>query len=94
MGFMVELEDFTAFAVGSDGPEGRVGCCPECGRNGVRHQELDGTFYVHTQASEVLSDGMLTEPRDCCRVPLTVIPRSVATRDLSFPRRDPSLRSG
>jgi hypothetical protein len=67
MTFMVLLEDFTAFAIGS-GPDGRVGSCPECGRNGVPLEEPDGIFYVHTQASEVLSDGMLTEPRDCCRV--------------------------
>ena len=68
MTFMILLEDFTTFAVGSDGPDGDVGCCPECGRNGVPLEEPDGTFYVHTQASEVLSDGMLIEPRDCCRV--------------------------
>jgi hypothetical protein len=65
---MVTLEDFTGSALGKDGPEGRVERCPECDRNGVRHDEPDGTFYVHVQASEVLSDGMLTEPRDCCRI--------------------------
>jgi hypothetical protein len=69
MTFMVLLEDFTGFAVGSNGPDGRIGCCPECGRNGVPLEEPDGASYVHIQASEVLSDGMLTEPRDCCRVP-------------------------
>jgi len=65
---VVMLEDFTGLAVGSDGPDGPVETCPECGRNGVRHEEPDGPSYVHTQASEVLSDGMLTEPRDCCRL--------------------------
>jgi hypothetical protein len=66
---MVTVEDFTALSPGIDVPlEGRVGACPGCGRNGVRHDEPDGLFYVHIQASEVLSDGMLTEPRDCCRV--------------------------
>jgi hypothetical protein len=66
---MVTLEDFTSLSEGSDVPlEGRVGHCPECERNGVAHAEPDGTFYVHVQASEVLSDGMLTEPRDCCQV--------------------------
>jgi hypothetical protein len=65
--FMVTLEDFTTFAVGSEGPEGAWGAARN-GRNGVRHDEPDGTFSVHTQASEVRSDGMLTEPRDCCRV--------------------------
>ncbi len=66
---MVMLEDFTVLAPGSDVPlEGRVVCCPRCGRNGVEHPEPDGTFFVHVQASELFSDGMRTEPRDCCRV--------------------------
>lgn len=65
---MVTVEDFTRLAVGSDVPlEGRVCACPRCGRNGVPHEEPDRLF-VHVQATEVLSDGMLTEPRDCCRV--------------------------
>jgi hypothetical protein len=67
---MVMLEDFTALSPGRDVPlEGRIDRCPECGRNGVPHDEPDGTFYVHVQVSELLSDGMLTEPRDCCRLP-------------------------
>jgi hypothetical protein len=65
---MVLLEDFTGFAAGSDCPDGRVSRCPKCGRNGVEHDEPDGLFCIHVQASEVLSDGMLTEPRDCCRL--------------------------
>lgn len=66
---MIALEDFTGLPPGSDVPlEGRVKPCPECGRNGVPHDEPDVFFYVHVQASEVLSDGMLTEPRDCCRI--------------------------
>lgn len=66
---MVMLEDFTALSPGRDVPlEGRIDRCPECGRNGVPHHEPDGTFYVHVQVSELLSDGMLTEPRDCCRI--------------------------
>lgn len=66
---MVMLEDFTALSRGRDVPlEGRVDRCPACGRNGVEHAEPDSHFFVHVQASELLSDGMLTEPRDCCRI--------------------------
>jgi hypothetical protein len=69
---MVMVDDFTSVRAGKDVPgEGHVECCPECGRNGVRHDEPDGTSYVHVQASEVLSDGLLTEPRDCCRISQT-----------------------
>jgi hypothetical protein len=65
---MVTVEDFTRLAVGSDVPlEGKVCACPRCGRSGVPYEEPDRLF-VHVQATEVLSDGMLTEPRDCCRV--------------------------
>ena len=66
---MVTVEDFTALSAGSDVPcEGHVGECPKCGRNGVRQSEPEKTFYVHVQDSEMLSDGMRTEPRDWCRV--------------------------
>lgn len=66
---MVLLEDFTALSRGRDVPlEGRVDRCPECGRNGIEHDEPDALFFVHVQGTELLSDGMLTEPRDCCRV--------------------------
>ena len=65
---MLTVEDFTAVTAGKDVPgEGHVESCPECGRSGVRHEEPDGISYVHVQATEVLSDGLLTEPRDCCR---------------------------
>jgi hypothetical protein len=66
---LVIVEDFTALSVGSDVPcEGPVEACPRCGRSGVHHEEPDGTSYVHVQATKVLSDGMLVEPRDCCRL--------------------------
>jgi hypothetical protein len=66
---VVTLQDFTALSAGSDVPlEGSVCECPGCGRNGVRQAEPDGVLYVHVEASEILSDGMLIEPRDCCRI--------------------------
>jgi hypothetical protein len=68
-GVMVMLQDFTALSRGSDVPlEGRVDRCPQCGRNGIEHAEPDTLFFVHLQETELLSDGMLTEPRDCCRL--------------------------
>ena len=66
---MVMLQDFTALTRGSQVPlEGRVDCCPRCGRNGIEHAEPETLFFVHVQGTEVLGDGMLTEPRDCCRL--------------------------
>ncbi len=66
---MVTLQDFTALSRGSEVPlEGRVDRCPKCGRNGIEHAEPHTLFFVHVQESEVLGDGMLTEPRDCCRL--------------------------
>ncbi len=66
---MVALEDFTGLSTGSDVPcEGFVSECPKCGRNGVVQDEPDGPLCIHVQESEMLSDGMLTEPLDCCRL--------------------------
>ena len=66
---MVTLQDFTAFSAGREVPlEGRVDRCPRCGRNGIEHCEPERLFFVHVQATDLQSDGMLTEPRDCCRV--------------------------
>jgi hypothetical protein len=67
---VITLEDFTALSSGSQVPcEGPVCECPRCGRNGVVHDEPNGSLCVHVQESAVLSDGMLTEPLDCCRLP-------------------------
>jgi len=66
---MVMLQDFTALSRGYEVPlEGRVDRCPRCGRNGIEHAEPNTLFFVHVQETEVLSDGMLTAPRDCCRL--------------------------
>lgn len=72
---MITLQDFTLLSRGSDVPlEGRVGRCPKCGRNGVEHSEPEVLFFVHSQETELLGDGMLTEPRDCCRLSGAAIP--------------------
>jgi hypothetical protein len=65
---MIVVEDFTKLSVGVRVPtDGRVTRCPRCSRNGVRRKRLDGTIrYVHVQTSEILGDGLRTEPSDCC----------------------------
>lgn len=69
---MVSIEDFTRLARGSKvASEGRIGRCPKCGRNGIPQKRgatlnRPGIVFLHLQISEVMGDGMRTEPRDCC----------------------------
>jgi hypothetical protein len=65
---MIVLEDFTKAKAGRDLPiEGRVEHCPRCGRSGVEQAFQEGApILVHSQISQVLGDGMRTEPQDCC----------------------------
>lgn len=67
---IMTVEDFTSLPEGfSVVLEGRVAVCPRCRRNGVEEHRPDGTaYFVHVQTSEVLGDGMLTEPHDCCEL--------------------------
>ena len=64
---MPVLEDFTVLARGAEAvSEGRVERCPRCGRNGVR-EPVDGRMkFLHAQAFELMSDGLLVTPEDCC----------------------------
>jgi hypothetical protein len=58
------IEDFTQL------PEGSVVRCPKCGRNGVLKNPYAGqSSCIHAEEYTVLSDGMLTEPTDCCELP-------------------------
>jgi hypothetical protein len=68
---MIVLEDFTQVSAGRDIPaEGHVERCPRCGRSGVEeHSQERMLLFVHTQISEVLGDGMRTDPQDCCALP-------------------------
>jgi len=68
---MVVLEDFTKARVGRDfAVDGPVQRCPRCGRPGVEQTSRDAMLiFVHSQTSEILGDGMLTEPQDCCALP-------------------------
>jgi hypothetical protein len=65
---MVVLEDFTRLSARSGvGWESRVESCPRCGRPGLEEHSPDGRpLVVHSQTSEILGDGMLVEPQDCC----------------------------
>ncbi len=63
---MVVTQDYTS---APDGPpqDGWVESCPRCGRSGMRESRDDGAeLIVHSESSELLSDGMLVEPSDCC----------------------------
>jgi hypothetical protein len=65
------VDDFTRLERGEYLPEGRVTRCPLCGRNGIEQHLEDGAFYfLHTQSSEVLCDGLITEPTDACKLPV------------------------
>jgi hypothetical protein len=67
-GAMVQVEDFTSLPSGFEVPlEGRVQTCPRCGRNGIEeHPECGDPYFLHRQTTDLQSDGMLTEPLDCC----------------------------
>jgi len=68
---MITFEDFTSFPAGFEIPfEGWVTTCPRCGRNGIAEDPSCGEpYFLHAQSNEVRSDGMLTEPIDCCAPP-------------------------
>jgi hypothetical protein len=68
---MITINDFTRMPEGTVATlEGRVVSCPACGRNGVvQRPESDAAWCVHVEESEILCDGMRTDPTDCCRLP-------------------------
>ena len=65
---MITVEDFTSLPRGLMVPlEGLVDACPRCGRNGIREcSECGNPYFLHRQSSEILCDGMLTQPDDFC----------------------------
>ncbi|HYK40881.1 MAG TPA: hypothetical protein VE007_00735 [Thermoanaerobaculia bacterium] len=65
---MLTTEDFTSMPEGLLVPlAGRVSRCPLCSRNGIETLAQSGTAtFLHVQTSEVMCDGMLVEPQDCC----------------------------
>jgi hypothetical protein len=65
---MIRVEDFTEMPVGRLVPlEGKVGRCPQCGRNGIEeHPAASVPYFLHVQTSQILPDGMREEALDCC----------------------------
>jgi hypothetical protein len=64
---MFVIEDFTGLSEGERvASEGLVSRCPRCGRNGIRHSSCGAVWFVHTQLSRILAEGMRVEPTDCC----------------------------
>ena len=65
---IVTVQNFVRLAPGMDVPlEGPVTTCPHCGRSGIEHLTDDGArVVVHVQTTELLSDGMVTDPQDVC----------------------------
>lgn len=68
---MITIDDFTLMPEGAVALlEGKVVRCPVCGRNGVvKRTECEAPHCIHSEESEVLCDGMRTEPTDCCPLP-------------------------
>lgn len=68
---MITIDDFTRMPEGTIATlAGEVVRCPACGRNGVVKLPKDEpSFCVHVEESELLCDGMRTDPTDCCRLP-------------------------
>ena len=65
---MLTIEDFTVMPEGLFVPlTGRVTRCPVCFRNGIETHGASGPLtFLHVQSSDVMCDGMLVEPQDCC----------------------------
>jgi hypothetical protein len=61
------VEDFTLLSPGFEIVGGAtVEPCPFCGRSGIR-ERIDGEAKVlHRQTSELMCDGLLVTPEDCC----------------------------
>lgn len=71
---MVTVEDFTGFPEGLDIEEGTILACPRCGRNGVARHQGESEMVLHVQTLELMGDGMLEEPRDCCTMLAMTLP--------------------
>ena len=77
---MLTTEDFTSMPEGLNVPlSGLVSRCPLCSRNGIETHAQSGTAtFLHVQTSEVMCDGMLVEPQDCCVLFESDVPRTVS----------------
>jgi hypothetical protein len=78
---MLTTEDFTAMPEGLFVPlAGPIRRCPRCERNGVETvgSGLGTSTFVHVQTCDVMGDGMLVEPQDCCVTFRPDLPRSLS----------------
>ena len=70
------IDDYTLLAAGTTIAEwGRVESCPLCGRNGLRERLEGQDAILHSESSELMSDGLLVVPGDCCFVAQVESPR-------------------
>ena len=77
---MILLETYTDQTPGAfPGLEAVVELCPRCGRPGVERRTAEGRICVHTETSQLLADGLLTVPIECC--PLEALPFDVNRPD-------------
>ena len=63
----IVTDDYTRLAPGT--PILGCGCverCPRCGRNGLREHLAGQDAILHTEVTELMSDGLLVVPGDCC----------------------------
>jgi hypothetical protein len=61
------IDDYTVLEIGTMiAGWGRVERCPRCGRNGLREHQEGQDAILHTETSELMSDGLLVVPGDCC----------------------------
>jgi len=68
---LVTIQNFVDLAPGAEVPlEGTASVCPGCGRTGIEKRFVNGILHiVHVQTTELLPDGMLTDPLDTCDRP-------------------------
>ena len=60
-------EDYTILETGTAiFGAGSVERCSCCGRNGLREHLAGQDAIIHTEVSELMSDGLLVVPGDCC----------------------------
>ena len=67
---MRTVENFTQASIGTEErSQGTIEECPRCGRAGVMEFLAEGALeFVHVETEEVMGDGMLVKPIDCCPI--------------------------
>lgn len=77
---MVDVENYTAGTPGEEsGTPERLEVCPRCGRTGVEREMPQGRLFIHVEALEMMSDGLLVSPTDFC--PASPLPFALSHPD-------------